>query len=395
MCGEYVVYSPHVVRRMKSYIHEHGPWPILTWDHARISAILGAVRNRQGRLLGKMESLGLTLRSEAILTTLTLDIVKTSEIEGEILNMDSVRSSIARHLGIKTSGLVQSDRYTDGVVEMMLDATQKYNESLTKERLFAWHACLFPAGRNGMRRITIGAWRKKASDPMRVVSGSIGRERVHYEAPNAERLHREMKCFLTWFNHQDSCDAVIKAGLAHLWFVTIHPFDDGNGRIARAIADMQLARADGSQQRFYSMSNQIRKERKAYYDILEKTQKGNEHKSGEGQGAKKKGIDVTPWLEWFILCLDRALEATENTLADVLTKAYFWERHRATAFNDRQRLMINKMFDGFKGNLTTSKWAKIAKCSQDTALRDIIELVEKKILVKDTAGGRSTHYILK
>ena len=373
------------------YIHELTIWPKFTWDHEKVASILGTVRNRQGRLIGRMEALGFSLRSEAILQTLTLDVLKSSEIEGEILDPAKVRSSIARRLGMDLGGLVPSDRHVDGVVEMMLDATQKFDKPLTQDRMFGWHASLFPTGRSGMHKITVADWRDDSHGPMRVVSGPVGREKVHYEAPEASRLKSEMKEFLKWFNTSISLtkdlDPVLKAGIAHLWFVTLHPFDDGNGRIARAIADMQLARADGSRERFYSMSNQIRQERNAYYDILEKTQKSIH--------ATKDGIDITSWLAWFLSCLGRALDATENTLSGVFKKARFWESHPAGSLSERQKMIINKLFNGFEGKLTSSKWAKITKCSQDTALRDILDLVEKGILVKETAGGRSTSYALK
>ena len=369
------------------YIHQLKVWPKFIWDHEKIASPLGIVRNRQGRLIGRMETLGFSLRSEAILQTLTLDVLKSSEIEGEILDRSQVRSSIARRLGMKISGLVSSDRYIDGVVEMMLDATQNFNKPLTKDRLFGWHASLFPAGRSGMHKITVGIWRNDVQGPMRVVSGAIGRERVHFEAPDADCLKGEMKNFLSWFKGAADLEPVLKAGIAHLWFVTLHPFEDGNGRIARAITDMQLARTDNSRERFYSMSVQIRQERNTYYRILEKAQK-NIH-------TPKVGIDITVWLVWFLDCLNRALEATENTLADVFKKALFWESHPAELINQRQRVMINKLFDGFEGKLVSSKWAKITKCSQDTALRDILDLVEKGILIKDSAGGRSTNYLLK
>ena len=369
------------------YIHQLDIWPKLTWDHERITSLLGPVRNRQGRLIGRMEALGFPSRSEALLQTLTLDVLKSSEIEGEILDPKQVRSSIARRLGMNIGGLVPSDRHVDGVVEMMMDATQNFDKPLTKDRLFGWHASLFPTGRSGMHKITVGAWRDDSYGPMRVVSGAAGRERVHFEAPEADRLNGEMKNFLSWFNGSMDMDPVLKAGIAHLWFVTLHPFEDGNGRIARAIADMQLARADGSRERFYSMSVSIRQERNAYYDVLEKTQK-NTH-------VTKTGIDITAWLEWFLACLDRALDTTETTLAGVFKKARFWETHPAGSINERQRTMINKLFDGFEGKLTSSKWAKVARCSQDTALRDILDLVEKGILIKDAAGGRSTSYLLK
>lgn len=364
------------------YIHQLDTWPKFVWKDEHIAASLGVVRNRQGRLMGRMEAMGFRLRSEALLENLTLDVLKSSEIEGEILDPKQVRSSIARRLGMDIGGTVTSDRYVDGVVEMMLDATQNFNKPLTKDRLFGWHACLFPAGRSGMRKIVVGSWRDDSYGPMQVVSGASGREQVHFQAPDVARLDFEMNTFLDWFNSATEIDPVLKAGIAHLWFVTIHPFEDGNGRIARAITDMQLARADSSAQRFYSMSVQIRKERNAYYEVLEKIQKNTD-------------MDITAWLEWFLACLDRALSLTESTLADVFKKAHFWELHPTESLNPRQRMIINKLFDGFEGVLTSSKWAKIAKCSQDTALRDILELVEKRIFIKNPAGGRSTSYVLK
>jgi Fic family protein len=327
-----------------------------------------------------MEGLGFSLRAEAVLQTLTLDVVKSSEIEGEILDRDQVRSSIARRLGLDIDGLAPADRSVEGVVEMMLDATQNYNSPLTEERLFGWHASLFPTGYSGMSKIAVGRWRDDSGGPMQVVSGALGRERVHFEAPAAKRLRKEMAVFLKWFNGPDETDPVLRAGIAHLWFVTIHPFADGNGRIARAIADMALARSEQSVQRFYSMSAQIRAERKAYYDMLEKTQ--------------KNGRDVTEWLEWFVGCLDRAFDSTEATLGNVLRKARFWDAHRSTPLNDRQREMLNKLVNGFEEKLSSSKWAKMTKCSQDTALRDILDLVERGILSKDPGGGRSTSYSL-
>ena len=364
------------------YIHQLSSWPKFVWDDQKIMPLLGQVRNVQGRLIGRMESLGFPLRSEAILQTLTLDVLKSSEIEGEILDPAQVRSSIARRLGMDIAGLISSDRHVDGVVEMMLDAIQQFKKSLTKDRLFGWHASLFPTGRSGMQKIVVGSWRDDKHGPMQVISGPIGRQRVHFEAPEASRLNTEMKSFMAWFNEEAGIDPVLKAALAHLWFVTIHPFEDGNGRIARAITDMQLARADGSAQRFYSMSVQIRKERNAYYNVLEKTQKNTD-------------MDITVWIEWFLSCLDRALDTTENTLSGVFKKARFWETHPEGSLNKRQIMMINKLFDGFEGKLNSSKWAKITKCSQDTALRDILELIEKKILAKDNAGGRSTSYLLR
>jgi Fic family protein len=366
---------------MSKYIYQLAKWPEFHWNQDRLVQRLAGVRHRQGRLLGRMEGLGFNLQAEATLQTLTLDVLKSSEIEGEILNPDQVRSSIARRLGMEIAGLVPADRHVEGVVEMMLDATQNYNNPLTDERLFNWHAALFPTGRSGMHKIVVGTWRDNTKDdPMQVVSGPMGREKVHYKAPDSDVLPDEMNKFLNWFNIETKIDSVIKAAIAHLWFVTIHPFDDGNGRIARAIADMQLARADGSPQRFYSMSAQIRNERNEYYDILEKTQKNS--------------LDITAWLDWFLGYLDRALIATDETLAVVMKKAKFWDKHSSTTFNDRQKLLLNKLLDGFDGKLTSSKWAKIAKISQDTALRDIQDLIERNILIKETAGGRSTSYLL-
>jgi Fic family protein len=366
---------------MSKYIHELPEWPRFQWDQAALAEKLAAVRHRQGRLIGRMEGLGFPLRSEAVLQTLTQEVLKSSEIEGEILDQDQVRSSLARRLGIDVGGLTPADRQVEGLVEMMLDATQKYEQPLTDERLFAWHAAMFPTGRSGMSKITVGAWRDDKSGPMQIVSGPIGRERVHYQAPAARRLEAEVKSFLEWSNGQTAIDPVLKAGLAHLWFVTIHPFDDGNGRIARAIADMSLARSEDSPQRFYSMSAQIRAERNAYYDILEKIQ-------------KQDTLNVTPWLEWFLSCLNRAFDGAEKTLAAVLRKAEFWKRHAATALNDRQRDILNRLLDGFEGKLTSSKYAIIEKTSPDTALRDISNLVELGILAKDAGGGRSTSYSL-
>lgn len=365
---------------MARYIHALKEWPELRWSQQDLAEQLAAVRHRQGRLIGRMEGLGFPLRSEAVLQTLTEDVLKSSEIEGEILDKDQVRSSIARRLGMDIGALTPADRNVEGVVEMMLDATQKYSEPLTQERLFGWHAALFPTGRSGMTRIKVGAWRDDSSGPMQVVSGAIGRERVHYEAPAAKLLPREIKAFLKWFNEESTTDPVLKAGVAHLWFVTIHPFEDGNGRIARAIADMALARSEDSSQRFYSMSAQIRLERNAYYDMLERTQKAD--------------LDITGWLEWFLACLDRAFDGADRTLSTVFKKARFWERHASAPLNERQRDIINRLLNGFEGKLTSSKWAKLEKCSPDTALRDISDLLERGILTKDAGGGRSTSYSL-
>lgn len=366
---------------MTGYIHQLPGWPRFHWNQDTLAALLADIRYRQGRLLGRMEGLGFSLQREAELETLTLDVLKSSEIEGEHLNDDQVRSSIARRLGLDIAGAVPADRDVEGVVEMTLDATQNFDRSLTEERLFGWHAS-FPTGRSSLRQIIVGAWRDDASGPMQVVSGPIGKERVHYQAPAAPRLDREMSRFLDWANAPEhETDAVLRAGLAHLWFVTIHPFDDGNGRIARAIADWLLARSEHSAQRFYSMSAQIRRERNDYYDILERTQKGT--------------LDITAWMEWFLGCLGRSFGGTEATLAAVLREARFWEAHAGLALNERQRAMLNRLLDGLAGKLTTTKWAAIAKCSHDTALRDIHDLIACGVLEKDAGGGRSTSYSLK
>lgn len=365
---------------MTIHIHERDDWPRFRWSHAQLVEKLGMVRHRQGRLIGRMETLGFSLRAEAVLETLTEDVLKSSEIEGEMLDREQVRSSIARRLGMDIGALPPADRHVEGVVEMMLDATQLYAAPLTEARLFAWHAALFPTGRSGMSRITVGAWRADHSGPMQVVSGPLGREKVHYQAPVAPRLDAEMRAFLEWYNGDSGMDLVLKAGLAHLWFVTVHPFEDGNGRIARAIADQMLARSEQSPQRFYSMSSQIRQERSVYYEILEKTQKGD--------------LDITKWLDWFLCCLNRAFDGAEATLTMVLKKARFWERYGHFSLNDRQRIILNRLLNGFEGKLNSSKWAKLCKCSQDTALRDIGDLLQRGILQKEPGGGRSTSYIL-
>ena len=362
------------------YIYQRKEWPKMTWDAERLAGLLANVRHRQGRLIGRMEGLGFSLRNEAVLQTLTEDVLKSNEIEGEKLDRDQVRSSIARRLGLDVGCLVAVDRHVEGVVEMMLDATGHYADPLSEERLFAWHAALFPTGRSGMTKIAVGRWRDVQSEPMQVVSGPIGREKVHYQAPEAQRIPGEMAAFLKWFNAPPAIDPVMAAGLAHLWFVTIHPFEDGNGRMARAITDMALARSENSAQRFYSMSAQIRLERNAYYEVLERTQQG--------------GLEITPWLEWFLGCLDRAIEGAEQILTGIFHKARFWESHAKKPFNERQRMILNRLFDGFDGKLTSSKWAKLAKCSQDTASRDIDDLVKRGVLVKEPGGGRSTSYAL-
>lgn len=366
---------------MNRYIHQDKDWAQFTWNSDVLLPKLSNVRHLQGALMGKMLNLGFDLKQEAFLETLTLDVLKTSEIEGEFLQPEQVRSSIARHLGMDIAGLVPSDRHVDGVVQMMLDATQNYANSLTFNRLFDWHAALFPTGRSGLYKINVGTWRKDSTGLMQVVSGAIGKERVHFQAPGASRLDTEMSNFIDWFNEKQAIDPVLKAAIAHLWFITIHPFDDGNGRIARALTDMQLSRAEETTQRFYSMSAQIRLERSAYYAILEKTQKGN--------------LDITAWLLWFLECLTDALNATNQTLERVLNKAVFWKKHAKTVLNERQIGMLNKLLGQFEGKLNTSKWAKMAKCSTDTALRDIQDLVNKDILEKDVSGGRSTNYVLK
>ena len=362
------------------YIHELADWPKLTWDDAKLSAALADVRHRQGRLLGRMEGLGFRLRSEAKLSTLTADVVKSSAIEGEKLDVEQVRSSIARRLGLEYAGAAVASRDVEGIVEMMLDATQNYAKPLTTERLFGWHAALFPTGRSGMHKITVGAWRPAEAGPMQVVSGPIGREKVHFEAPSAEKLDQEMTELLHWFEAPNGVDPVVKAAIAHFWFVTIHPFEDGNGRIGRAIVDLELARADGTTERFYSMSSQIEVERKEYYLQLERGQ--------------RSGLDVTLWLEWFLACLGRAIANADQTLSGVLQKARVWEKVNQQPVNDRQRKIINKLIDGFEGKMTSSKYAKIVKCSEDTALRDIRALVERGVLIKNDAGGRSTSYSL-
>jgi Fic family protein len=360
------------------YLWQEQDWPDLAWDERRLSRLLGTVSQEQGRLLGKMESLGFDLRNEAHLSTLTEDVVKSSEIEGEKLERDQVRSSIARRLGMDIAGLVPADRDVEGVVEMMLDATANYDQQLTDERLFAWHAALFPTGRSGMTKINVGMWRADANGPVQVVSGPMGKGMVHYQAPPAECVAEEMEQFLAWFENPGQTHSLLIAGLAHLWFVTIHPFEDGNGRIARAIADMALSRSEKSRQRFYSMSAQIQQERQDYYFTLEWTQKGD--------------LNVTRWQDWFLNCLLRAITGSEEMLDSVMVKARFWGRFAKAPLNDRQIKVMNKLLDDFEGKLTTSKWAKIAKCSQDTAYRDIRDLVERGALQKDRGGGRSTSY---
>ncbi len=362
---------------MAKYIWQYSNWPDFTWDEKEIQVILGKVRHLQGKVLGQISALGFSTKEETMLSTLTLDVLKSSEIEGEMLDYEQVRSSIARRLGLEYAGMVYPDRNVEGVVEMMLDATQNYNNPLDEERLFGWHAALFPTGRSGMHKIDTGCYRK---GEMQIVSGPVGKEKIHYQAPPPEQVKYEMDRFLEWFNSNTKTDLVIKSAIAHFWFIIIHPFDDGNGRIARAISDLLLARADDSSQRFYSLSNQISSERKVYYDILQKIQ----HKDGE----------ITEWLVWFLNCFYHALENTGQTIKKVLYKADFWDKHKNTELNSRQRLMLNKLLDDFEGKLKTSKWAKITKCSQDTALRDIKDLIKKGILRQEKSGGRSTNYEL-
>ncbi|MBD1432302.1 Fic family protein [Sphingobacterium sp. DN00404] len=362
---------------MAVYIHERHNWADFQWEDEKILNLLSEVRHFQGKLIGKVELLGFELRDEANLETLILDVVKSSEIEGEILNPEQVRSSIAIRLGLDNSGLVNSDRHIDSVVEMMLDATQNADKAISKERFFGWHGALFPTGRSGLYKIDVARWRR---GDMQVVSGGMGREVVHFEAPKAERLEEEMKNLMAWFNTDSIIDPVLKAAIAHLWFVTIHPFDDGNGRIARALTDMQLSKADGVNQRFYSMSAQIKQERKEYYAVLEKTQKGD--------------TDITNWIVWFLHCLKQAIISSNTIIDKVVRKHHFWMQNNANISNARQRMMLNKLMDNFEGNLTSSKWAKMTKVSADTALRDITDLVNRGVLSKTDSGGRSTNYEL-
>lgn len=363
-----------------NYIHERSDWPAFRWNTGTLAARLAAVRHRQGRLLGRTEGIGLELRNDATSRTLTQDVVKSSEIEGVILDDEQVRLAIARRLGINIGALTHIDRDVEGIVELVLDATRHYDTPLTAERLFDWHAALFPTGRSGMRKITVGVWRADRSGPVQVASGPSGREHVHFQAPNADRVDTEMNTFLAWYNRKSDVDPVIRAAIAHLWFVTIHPFEDGNGRIGRAITDMALAKSERSTERFYSMSTQIQQERKAYYEVLETTQKGD--------------LDITRWLDWFLNCLEKAIEKADAALASVLSKAHFWRDYAQIPFNSRQCDMLNRILDGFEGKVTSSKWARIERCSPDTALRDISELVAQGILQKEPAGGRSTSYSL-
>lgn len=367
------------------YLHELPNWPEFQWDYPLTYWRLVNVRHHQGRVLGRMESFGFNIQNEASLQNLTLDVLKSSEIEGETLNPEQVRSSIARRLGLDIAGLIPTDRDVEGIVDIMIDATQRYKEPLTAERLFKWHSALFPVTerRSNFYKITVGRWRENSKDnPMQVVSGAIGKETVHFQAPDSDKVDAEMQKFLHWFNStNEMLDPILKAAIAHLWFVTIHPFCDGNGRIGRAIMDMQLTRADQNPHRFYSMSAQIRVERNAYYDMLEKTQKCK--------------LDITDWLAWFLQCLDRAMSCTDNTLELIMKRKRFWDDAISQSLNDRQKDILDKLLDGFEGKLTSSKWAKMTKCSQDTAIRDIQDLVSKNILEKEDSGGRNTNYTLK
>lgn len=382
-CLPYAVKDAHN-RRMNygdyKYIWQASDWPCWQYDLAALAGPLAEVSRAQGLLLGRLADVGAALRDQASLVALTEDVVKTSEIEGEQLNVASVRSSIARRLGVDIGALAPVDRHVEGVVEMVLDATANCQEPMTSERLFGWHAALFPTGYSGLAKIQVASWRDDASGPMQVVSGPFGRQKVHYEAPPADRLAAEVEQFLTWFNADSGEPPLIKSGLGHLWFVTLHPFDDGNGRIARAIGDLLLARADGSPQRFYSLSAQIQRERNDYYDILEKTQKGT--------------MNVTAWLLWFLASLQRSVDQAQQTLDAVLLKTRYWQRWATLPLNERQVKVLNRLLDGFDGKLTNSKWAAIAKCSPDTALRDINDLVARGVLNKTGAGGRSTSYVL-
>ncbi|QHS35572.1 Fic family protein [Alcaligenes faecalis] len=363
--GEYIWQSPH--------------WPDWQYDLAALADSLAAVSRAQGLLLGRLADVGMALRDEASLAALTDDVVQTSAIEGETLSVASVRSSVARRLGVDIGALTPADRHVDGIVDMVLDATGNAMAPLTVERLFGWHASLFPTGYSGISTIKVGNWRDDTTGPMQVVSGSIGREKVHFEAPPANRLPTEAARFLAWLNSPKPKEpALIRAGLGHLWFVTLHPFDDGNGRIARAIGDLLLTRADGSPQRFYSLSAQIQRERKDYYDILERTQKGD--------------MDVTRWLMWFLTTLLKAIEHSHSVLDQVFIKAKFWQHAATIPMNERQIKVLNRLLDGFEGKLTTTKWAALAKCSQDTALRDITELLHHGVLQRSSSGGRSTSY---
>jgi Fic family protein len=360
------------------YIWERPDWPHFRWNSERLLPELQQAHLKQGRLLGRMEQLGFDLRIKAELHAVSEEALKSSEIEGEILNPESVRSSVARHLGVADAALGPADRNVEGIVEIAMDATKNFAAPLTRERLFGWQAALFPTGYSGLKRIKVGAWRDQSSDPMQVVSGPHGRERVHFQAPPATRLEAEMEAFLAWFNEAQALDGIIQATIAHLWFVTIHPFEDGNGRVARALADMSLTRSENSAQRFYSLSAQIRRDQSLYYDSLENTQKGD--------------LDTTDQLLWFTGCFSRALDRAEEACASVLVKADFWQRHAQAGLNERQRKVLNRYLDGFEGKLTARKWTAIAKCSMATAQRDIADLVERGILIRNPGGSKNSNY---
>jgi Fic family protein len=362
------------------YIYEYPEWPQFTWNNNDLITLVASVKNAQGKLIGKMSNLGFELIKQANLEIMTQEVLKSSEIEGEFLDNSKVRSSICRRLGLEMPGIITSDKNVDGIVDMMIDATQNFNSELSKERLCGWHSSLFPNGFSGLYKISAGQFRDDSKGPMQVVSGGFGKEKVHYQAPNANLLNIEMDIFLNWFNTMQDIDLTVKSGIAHLWFVTLHPFDDGNGRIARALSDMLLTKSDNQIYRFYSMSSQILKERKGYYEILEKTQKGN--------------LDITNWLQWFLNCLLNALNSSETILSKIIFKHNFWHKNAFKIENERQSKIINMLIDGFEGKLNTTKYAKICKCSQDTALRDIQCLISKNILIKLPGGGRSTSYEL-
>ena len=377
-CVEFLLEYTQMLRR--NYIHQQTDWPRFCWNWEKVSSLLASVRHHQGLLLGRLESLGLDASLELTVDSLTTSVVSSSRIEGEMLDIEQVRSSVSRQLGLDVGGLSNIDRNVDGVVEMMVDATERCYEPLTTERILNWHEALFPTGFNNMGPIMVGKWRDDVAGPMQVVSGPIGRQRVHFEAPAAELLMSEMRAFIEWFEGTDDMDWVIRAAVAHMWFVTIHPLDDGNGRIARALTDLALARSDGSTQRAYGMSEQILSERGTYYRVLEQTQRGT--------------LDITDWIVWFLECLSRALAGSEEKLSAVLSKSRFWQAHQVVQFNARQRDMVNRLFDGFKGNLTTARWARMTRCSHDTALRDITDLIDKGILARNPGAGRRTSYRL-
>ncbi len=362
------------------YIHERENWINFVWDSKKLSPVLASVRYLQGRLLGRMESLGFDFIERATLESLILDVVDTSRIEGEFLNPELVRSSIARKLGIENADFVKTPRNIDGIVDVILDATQNFDKPLTKTRLLGWHNSLFQTGFSGYQQIDVAKYR---SGGMKVVSGAFGREKIHFVAPSADRVTHEMEQFLNWLDTEKSLDVVLKSIIAHFWFVTIHPFDDGNGRIARAILDMFLAKSDNSKIRFYSLSNQIFKENKHYNNTIEKAQKGTS--------------DITQYLEWFLGCFERALLASEQNLEIILDKAHFWDKHKLININDRQRLVINYLYDNYGkevGFLRTSTYAKLTKCSTDTALRDLQDLVAKEMLKAEDSGKKTNYSII-